>query len=71
MTFVSATETVRERRDKGSEGVAPPAKGWRGKLLIYVYGRHRSMAQVYRDMIDHGIAGGLRLCIRIEIGMKD
>ena len=32
---------------------------------------NRSMAHVYGDMIDHGIAGGLRLCIRIEIGLKD
>ena len=74
MRCVSATETVtlREHREtgKGSEGVGPPAEGWRGKLLCG-YGGHRSMAQIYGDRIDYGITGGLRLCIRIDIRLMD
>ena len=55
MRCVSATKTVTVRESsetgKGSEGVDPPAEGWGGKLLIWLW-----WAQVYGDRID--IAGG-------------
>ena len=55
MRCVSATESHSEReqrdRQRGQKGVDPPAEGWGGKLLIWLW-----WAQVYGDRID--IAGG-------------
>ena len=40
-----------ERQARGQKGVDPPAEGWGGKLLLWLW-----WAQVYGDRID--IAGG-------------
>ena len=60
MWVSNQTVRIRRQRDRpgGQKGLTSPAEA-----AVMVMLGNNSMAQVYRDRIDVGIIGGLRLCI--------